>query len=72
LVELGYHVTKVYTIISQTDEIRNYLDYSSPYEYSQNDMEKAMFGELQAKALEDYILSNHMGSKLIVYARKKQ
>jgi hypothetical protein len=35
-------------------------------------MEKAMFGELQAKALEDYILSNHMGSKLIVYARKKQ
>ena len=70
LVELGYHVTKVYTIISQTDEIKNYLDYSNPYEHAQNDMEKFQFDELQTKALEDYILSNQMGSKLIVYVRK--
>ena len=70
LVELGYHVTKAYTIIAQTDEIKNYLDYSNPYEHAQNDMEKFQFDELQTKALEDYILSNQMGSKLIVYVRK--
>jgi len=70
LAELGYQVTKTYTLIAQIDEIINFLNYHSPYENHNNDEEGVAFEGFHREALKEYIFSNNLGSKLIVYARK--
>jgi len=69
----GYRVTDLYTQLDQVRELTNFLRFNHPYLPPDNKVAKEEFQlpPRLVKQLSRFILKNHLGYKLIVFAEKK-
>ncbi|MCM8775253.1 MAG: class I SAM-dependent methyltransferase [Candidatus Omnitrophica bacterium] len=68
----GYQVQSVYTQLSQFDELLHFMRYNDPY-LAQKKVSSEEFNVSQSlrRAIERFMIQNHLGYKLIVFASTK-
>jgi len=67
----GFEVFDYYTLLSQLEEITHFLRYQDPYLSKGDKADEFELPHGLEHTIEDFILTHHLGYKLVAYARKK-